>query len=121
MFSAKIPPVDEDKSKDAFFVQLAEIAEAMIASHGKDFAMGSLVLAARFIAEGKPLIKRDGARAYEIVVARKSVAPTHYAERTFIEPKVPFRPTIAESLIATPGLCRVSRSTPRFETQRSLI
>ena len=55
---------DEDRSKDAFFLQLAEVAEAMIAKHGKDFAMGTLVLAARFIAEGKPLIKRnDGAGA----------------------------------------------------------
>lgn len=51
---------DEDRSKDEFFTQVAQIAEAMIASHGKDFAMGVLVLSARFIAEGKPLIKRDG-------------------------------------------------------------
>ena len=51
---------DEDRSKDAFFIRLAEVAEAMIARHGKDFAMGTLVLAARFIAEGKPLIKRNG-------------------------------------------------------------
>jgi hypothetical protein len=48
---------EEDKSKDDFFVQLAGIAEAMIAKHGKDFAMGTLVLTARFIAEGKPLTK----------------------------------------------------------------
>ncbi len=48
---------EEDRSKDAFFVQLAGIAEAMIARHGKDFAMGALVLTARFIAEGKPLTK----------------------------------------------------------------
>ncbi|NVN85528.1 MAG: hypothetical protein HXX15_05495 [Rhodopseudomonas sp.] len=48
---------EEDKSKDAFFVQLAGIAEAMIAKHGKDFAMGTLVLTARFIAEDKPLTK----------------------------------------------------------------
>ena len=52
---------DEDWSKDAFFVQLAEIAEAMIARHGKDFAMGTLLLSAKFIAEGKPLSNRtDG-------------------------------------------------------------
>ncbi len=51
---------EEDKSKDAFFVQIAEVAEAMIASHGKEFAMGVLVLSARFIAEGKPLIKQHG-------------------------------------------------------------
>jgi hypothetical protein len=52
---------DDDRSKDAFFVRLAEIAEAMIARHGKDFAMGTLLLSARFIAEGRPLINRaDG-------------------------------------------------------------
>ena len=50
---------EEDRSRDAFFVQVAEVAEAMIARHGKDFAMGTLVLSARFIAEGKPLIKRS--------------------------------------------------------------
>ena len=33
-------------------------AEAMIAAHGKDFAMGALILSARFIAEGRPLTKR---------------------------------------------------------------
>jgi hypothetical protein len=54
----------EEKSKDVYFVQLARITEAMIAEHGKDFAMGTLILSARFIAEGKPLIKReDGAKA----------------------------------------------------------
>jgi hypothetical protein len=50
---------EEEKSKDAFFVQIAEITEAMIAAHGADFAMGTLVLSARFIAEGKPLIKKS--------------------------------------------------------------
>jgi hypothetical protein len=49
---------EEDKSKDAFFVQIAETAEAMIARHGKDFAIGTLVLSAKFIAEGKPLSNR---------------------------------------------------------------
>jgi len=50
---------DEDRSKDEFFVKLAHIAEAMFAAHGKDFAMGALVLTARFIAEGKPLTKPE--------------------------------------------------------------
>ena len=49
----------EDRSKDEFFVKLAHVAEAMIAAHGKDFAMGALVLTARFIAEGKPLTKPE--------------------------------------------------------------
>ena len=57
------PPVqielsEEDKSKDVFFTQVAELAEAMISKHGKDFAMGTLVLSAKFIAENKPLINR---------------------------------------------------------------
>jgi len=41
-------------------VRLAHVAEDMIAKHGKDFAMGGLILAARFIAEGRPLIKPRG-------------------------------------------------------------
>lgn len=45
----------EDSSKDAFFRRLGVLAEEMIAAHGKDFTMGTLILAARFIAEGKPL------------------------------------------------------------------
>jgi hypothetical protein len=49
---------EEDRSKDAFFVQIAEIAQAMIARHGRDFAIGAFVLSAKFIAEGKPLINR---------------------------------------------------------------
>jgi hypothetical protein len=49
---------EEERSKDAFFVQVAEIAEAMIARHGRDFAIGTFVLAAKFVAEGKPLINR---------------------------------------------------------------
>ncbi len=49
---------EEDVSKDKFFERLGALAEEMIASHGKDFTMGTLVLAARFIAEGKPLAGR---------------------------------------------------------------
>jgi hypothetical protein len=48
----------EDRSKDDCFVRLAVVADAMIQAHGKDFAMGALLLSARFIAEGKPLIRR---------------------------------------------------------------
>lgn len=43
----------EEESKDAYFRQLADIAQAMIAEHGKDFATGALVLAARWVAEGR--------------------------------------------------------------------
>ena len=38
-------------SKDIFFAQLACLSDEMIAAYDKDFAMGALVLAARFIAE----------------------------------------------------------------------
>ena len=58
--AASVELSDEDRSKDAFFVKVADLAEAMIARHGKEFAMGTLVLSARFIAENKPLVKRSG-------------------------------------------------------------
>ncbi len=53
---------DEDVSKDAFFDRVGRLAEEMIAAHGKDFTMGTLVLAARFIAEGKPLARTPEAK-----------------------------------------------------------
>ena len=43
----------EDRSKDAFFEQLAKLSEEMVAKHGKEFSMGALVLAARWIAENR--------------------------------------------------------------------
>ncbi len=46
---------DEDRSKEKFYEEVAALGNAMIAAHGRDFAMGVLVLAARFIAESKPL------------------------------------------------------------------
>jgi hypothetical protein len=45
---------NEHLSKDQFFERLGAIGDEMIAAYGKDFAMGALVLAARFIAERKP-------------------------------------------------------------------
>ena len=44
---------DEQVSKDGFFERIGVLAEEMIAAHGRDFAMGVLILTARFIAEGK--------------------------------------------------------------------
>jgi hypothetical protein len=46
-------PSPEDRSKDEFFERLAKISEEMVARHGKEFSMGALVLAARWIAENK--------------------------------------------------------------------
>lgn len=43
----------EEKSKDEFFARLASLSEEMTAKHGKEFSMGALVLAARWIAEGR--------------------------------------------------------------------
>ena len=51
---------DEDASKDRFFERVGELAQEMIAAHGKDFAMGVLILTARFIAEGKPVGHQPG-------------------------------------------------------------
>lgn len=43
----------EEQSKDRFFQELAKVAEEMVAEHGKDFAAGALVLAARWVAENR--------------------------------------------------------------------
>ena len=50
-------PSGEDLSKDAFFAEVGDVAQRMIETHGKDFAMGVLIIGARFIAEGKPLVR----------------------------------------------------------------
>ena len=50
---------EEDRSKDIFFQRIAELANDMISAHGRDFAMGALILGARFIAENKPLTKTE--------------------------------------------------------------
>lgn len=49
---------DDDASKDKFFQDVGAIADRMILAHGKDFAMGTLVLAARWIAENKKFTDR---------------------------------------------------------------
>jgi hypothetical protein len=49
---------DEDASKDRFFDEIGSLANEMIAAHGKEFAMGALILAARWIAEGKSFAAR---------------------------------------------------------------
>ena len=52
---------DTDKSKDRFFAAVGDVADQMIAAHGKDFAMGTLLLAARWIAEGKSFKPKQNA------------------------------------------------------------
>ncbi len=44
---------EEEKSKDAFFQRIAAIGGEMTEVHGKDFATGAFVLAARWISEGR--------------------------------------------------------------------
>jgi hypothetical protein len=48
---------NEERSKDELFRRLAVVGEDMIAAHGRDFAVGALVLLARFLVEGKELAK----------------------------------------------------------------
>lgn len=43
----------EEQSKDEFFQRIARVGEEMVAAHGRDFATGAFVLAARWITEGK--------------------------------------------------------------------
>lgn len=45
---------DTHPTKDQFFERLGAMGDEMIKAYGRDFAMGALVLAARFIAERKP-------------------------------------------------------------------
>ncbi len=40
----------EQASKDQFFARVAQLSEEMILAHGKEFTMGTLVLAAQWIA-----------------------------------------------------------------------
>jgi len=56
---------DEEDSKDRFFDVVGALADEMIAAHGKDFAMGTLVLAARWIAEGKSFAGRRQGQAVQ--------------------------------------------------------
>lgn len=44
---------DEEISKDKYFSQISKLSEEMIEEHGKDFAMGALVMAAQWIAKNK--------------------------------------------------------------------
>jgi hypothetical protein len=60
---AEIPPTtDEQQSKDRFFERLGQLADEMAAAHGKDFAMGALVLAARWLAENKVTVAAQAQR-----------------------------------------------------------
>lgn len=43
----------EELSKDEFFRRIARIGEEMVAAHGREFATGGFILAARWITEGK--------------------------------------------------------------------
>jgi len=44
---------EEQKAKDEFFERISLLSQEMVKAYGKDFAMGALVLGARWIAEGK--------------------------------------------------------------------
>lgn len=44
---------EEDLHKDAFFQRVAALADEMSDAYGKEFAMGTLVLAARWIASDR--------------------------------------------------------------------
>ncbi|MDJ0894439.1 MAG: hypothetical protein QNJ92_04810 [Alphaproteobacteria bacterium] len=49
----------DDAAKDESFRKVAALAEELIASHGKDFTMGTFILAARYIAQGRSFSKED--------------------------------------------------------------
>lgn len=43
----------EEQSKDEYFQRIARVGEEMVATHGREFATGAFVLAARWISEGR--------------------------------------------------------------------
>lgn len=47
--------MNDTPSKEIFFERLGALSDEMIDAHGRDFAMGALILAARFIAQGQPV------------------------------------------------------------------
>lgn len=61
----------DEQSKDAFFQRIALIGEEMIAAHGREFATGAFVLAARWISEG-----RMGAKVASPPDSRNSARPS---------------------------------------------
>lgn len=61
----------DEQSKDAFFQRIAMIGEEMIAAHGREFATGAFVLAARWIGEG-----RMGAKVASPPDSRNSARPS---------------------------------------------
>lgn len=46
---------EEEISKDRYFSRISKISDEMIKEHGKDFAMGALVMAAQWIAQNQEL------------------------------------------------------------------
>lgn len=67
----KVELTQDEKSKDAFFQRIALIGEEMIAAHGREFATGAFVLAARWISEG-----RMGAKVTAPSDSRPAVRPS---------------------------------------------
>ncbi|MGB7321428.1 MAG: hypothetical protein WBC95_08435 [Albidovulum sp.] len=49
----------EEQSKDQFLQRISLIGEEMITAHGREFATGAFVLAARWISEGRMGAKPD--------------------------------------------------------------
>lgn len=45
---------DQEQSKAQFFEQMSGITSAMVEAHGRHFAIGALLLAARYLAENAP-------------------------------------------------------------------
>ena len=68
---------DEDRSKDRFFNEIAALSNSMITAHGREFAMGALILAARFIAENKAFSKQSETAAYCGGACQSSDNPNH--------------------------------------------
>ena len=59
---------DGRTSKEQFLERLGAVADEMIDKYGKEFALGALILTARFVAEGKG----SGDAAQSVILAAES-------------------------------------------------
>lgn len=57
-------------TKEEFFERLGALSDEMIGAYGRDFAMGALILAARFIAQGRPVADAGTEEAGNVIVGR---------------------------------------------------
>jgi hypothetical protein len=122
-------PTPKDESKDEFFERLAKLSEEMVAKHGKDFSMGALVLAARWIAENrvgqlktleKPKLRRSFRRIRRTGFALRWLCMPFLQIATYPGRGSPRRDSIQRSQMQqVPPYSRCAGDRRRYQLRRS--